>query len=862
MRALKLFLFGIVGGLFLLLTSGILYSYYNGDKIAAIGIKYVNEYLDSKLTVEEVHFSLIKQFPFATLDLTNVCALSKKGFKLNVTDSIKSDTLLKTKHLYLKFDLLEIFKNKFKLSRIEISEGFVYLLVNNKDEDNFNIIKTSNENKQSNFEIDLSKLELRTCNVYIINENKKLYLSSYISKISVSGNFNKKSFDFDGDVKSKLINFKIDGVSYCKNIPVKISVKAKSTENNFTITRGELSYADLPLSISGNFVLAKSIQLNINLKAKSLDINNLKTHLSSFLGIPTTISNVEGELSVDAKITGKLDKKSIPSINSHFEWKKGLLELLIKKGKHVFQNINLTANYSNGINKSAQSSSIKLDINNLEIEKSIFKGKVNLNNFVDLKIESTFDSNIQLTDINKFITNKDTIEFKNGTLTAKGGFSGKIDSMQHNFIKSIWLKGEFKNIGCEILNKQYKLEFANGSFNYADKIELSNFSAQLNTMPFQFTGTINGIQNWIMENKASISIEGNTIWDWFDSSVFATEEKNKKQELQFPDNISLALRFAIKKLKSSNFQASDVSGLVQYKPKMFTLNELKFNSMNGSISTNAAIAQELNGDFNVQLQAQLNQLTVSEIFHTFKNFGQSVLLPQHIKGSLTGNINFSGTWDKNLQVNDDKIITDAKFELSKGELIDFKPLEGLSKFIALNELKHIYFSTIKNQIFIKNKVITIPQMDIASSALNLQLSGTHTFKNQYDYHIKLALSEILFRKARTNKEVNENAEEEKNKGAKLYLTIKGEGDNYKVKYDSKLSRKAFVETLTNERKTIGNLLQKEFGSITDTTKNAPINQKKFNIEWEEKKENIEKEPSKTNSSKEAKKPKFKIEWDN
>ena len=238
------------------------------------------------------------------------------------------------------------------------------------------------------------------------------------------------------------------------------------------------------------------------------------------------------------------------------------------------------------------------------------------------------------------------------------------------------------------------------------------------------------------------------------------------------------------------------------------------------------------------------------------------MLPQHIKGSLTGNINFSGTWDKNLQVNDDKIITDAKFELSKGELIDFKPLEGLSKFIALNELKHIYFSTIKNQIFIKNKVITIPQMDIASSALNLQLSGTHTFKNQYDYHIKLALSEILFRKARTNKEVNENAEEEKNKGAKLYLTIKGEGDNYKVKYDSKLSRKAFVETLTNERKTIGNLLQKEFGSITDTTKNAPINQKKFNIEWEEKKENIEKEPSKTNSSKEAKKPKFKIEWDN
>lgn len=867
MRVIKLFLLGIISGILLLVISGVVYSYYNGDKIAAIGIRYVSGFLESKVTVDEVHFSVIKHFPYATLELTNVCALSKQGFKLNVTDSIQSDTLLKTKHLYLKFDLLQVLQNKFKLSRIEIDKGVVYLLINNNSYDNFSIIKTNKQEAKSDFSIDLTKLELTDCRLYLVNENKKLYLNTWISKSYVSGKFSGESFEVETELKSKLQHLKIEGVSYCRNIPLQLSMQAKSKNNNYTIKKGELIYAGLPLSISGSFTASKGFNLNVALHAKKLDINNLKSHLSVFLGIPTTISDLQGKLSVDAKVTGLLDKNSVPAIFSYFEWTNGELEILMKKEKHRLTNISLTATYSNGLYKNAKSSVIKSNIKNVSFENSSANGNLSIVDFSRPVLSTTFNSSVQLVDINKFINSPDTIVLKSGQVLAKGGFSGKLDSIQYDLAKTIWLDGELKNGGCEIFKKKYSVEFANTKFSFANDLQLTGFTSQFNTIPIQFTGKLDGFKNYVYRKSKILNIEGNAVLDWFDAGVLASGEKSESKEtskgFEFPDNLNFALNFLVKKLKVSTFQASDVSGFARYKPKIFVLSNLNFYSMNGTVAANGAIAQQINGDLSVNLQSQVNQLTISEIFKSFDNFGQKVLLPQHLKGTLTGSVNFSADWDKNLKVYQDRIVTDAKFEITKGELIDFKPLEGLSKFIALSELKHIYFSTIKNQIFIKNKVITIPQMDIASSALNLQVSGTHTFQNEYDYHMKLALSEILFRKARTNKDVNDNAEEDKDKGAKLYLTIKGQGENYKVKYDSKSSRKAFVETIANERKTISNLLKKEFTSSTSDTVSTSTPPKKFNIDWEDApKTKATTEPVTTTPAKETKKQKFKIEWEN
>ena len=89
--------------------------------------------------------------------------------------------------------------------------------------------------------------------------------------------------------------------------------------------------------------------------------------------------------------------------------------------------------------------------------------------------------------------------------------------------------------------------------------------------------------------------------------------------------------------------------------------------------------------------------------------------------------------------------------IEKGELIKFEPMKVLSKYISVSELEDIKFSTLQNQIEIKDRKVFIPKMDIISSAMNVTLSGVHGFDNSVDYHFKVLMSDILFTKAKKAK---------------------------------------------------------------------------------------------------------------
>ncbi|MCK7542289.1 MAG: AsmA-like C-terminal region-containing protein [Marinilabiliales bacterium] len=59
-------------------------------------------------------------------------------------------------------------------------------------------------------------------------------------------------------------------------------------------------------------------------------------------------------------------------------------------------------------------------------------------------------------------------------------------------------------------------------------------------------------------------------------------------------------------------------------------------------------------------------------------------------------------------------------------------------YLDLDELKDISFSRMENDVFINNSTVSIPKMLINSSAVNFTIYGTHSFDEDYSYHVKAA----------------------------------------------------------------------------------------------------------------------------
>ena len=248
----------------------------------------------------------------------------------------------------------------------------------------------------------------------------------------------------------------------------------------------------------------------------------------------------------------------------------------------------------------------------------------------------------------------------------------------------------------------------------------------------------------------------------------------------------------------------------------------------------------------MQWNTDIKNIDIKKLFYTFNNFGQTFILDKHMKGKITAKVDFQSEWSKNFDFDEKKLVAKANIEVLDGELTDFEPMLKLSDFILVRELKHIRFSRLYNEIYVKDQKITVPQMTINSSAISIDLSGEQYFNYDINYHVRVLLSDILAKSAKKAKRENEEfgvIEDDGSGKVNLFLLIKGNVDDYKVTYDLKSAGKSMKQNFKDEKVNLKTVLHKEFG----------IFKKDSAVIKNEEKQKLEKKKKKSN---------FTIEFDN
>jgi hypothetical protein len=248
------------------------------------------------------------------------------------------------------------------------------------------------------------------------------------------------------------------------------------------------------------------------------------------------------------------------------------------------------------------------------------------------------------------------------------------------------------------------------------------------------------------------------------------------------------------------------------------LDQVKFDFPDGSISGFALVSVDREGQLSVTCHAQPRGINIQQLFYAFNNFTQHFILDKNMKGLVDGDLNFYVRWDSALTMIPSTMKAKGDFQINNGELLQFEPMLKLSKYIDVDELRHIRFKTLKNSIYISDRTVSIPEMDIHSSAFNIRVSGQHSFDNLFDYRLRVLLSEVLFNKARKKKkEMDEFLVEENRAETTIPLIIAGTPDSFDVRFDRK---KAFSlsRNKVNDQ------------TMTGSAKPGPEN---FKVEWEE-----------------------------
>ncbi len=390
-----------------------------------------------------------------------------------------------------------------------------------------------------------------------------------------------------------------------------------------------------------------------------------------------------------------------------------------------------------------------------------------------------------------------------------------------------------------------------GHIEFTGEVEVARLKELLtnSSTPLNLTGTIN-IKDLDVSKLP-------TEWQFTSSETDAGTSSR-------PTTINLSS--TIEKVAYNDFTATNVAGFINMENDVLNISNLKFNALDGQVSTNLSFRPNTAG-FVLEMNPTLRNINMSRALSEWNNFGQTTITSSALKGKASATLLTTVYLDKEYQVLMDKLEVETDIEISGGQLIDFEPLMAMSRFISVDELQDVKFDTLRNQLSIRDSKLFIPKMSISSSILNVQVFGEHAFDQEMDYHVNLLLNDLLRRKVKKT-QTFDGHEIVDNKGkTRLFLWVRGKPGDLKVGFDKREVRKKLKDDFKKEGQTIKQLFKDEFsGSSSQEEETEEV---QFRLEEDEntpikdnnKSEEETVEPEKKKKKKKKKKGLFSSEPD-
>lgn len=787
-------------------------------------VSFVKNELGKKLTREvkvgKIEYSLFSNFPNISVDLVS---LETYSFKPGDTPFLQLDKL------HLVFDIIPLIQGEFELGEIILEEGQVNIIYGKNGEPNFNIVKEGSDSRseQSSFSIDI--LQLKNVNVAYQNwEEDEDYIVSFkecfvspnslidsidanlefegnIPSLMIGGGKSEKAIELDGEFKIWL-NDDFLGFNY--------SGQFASGDANI---KGELNFSD------------KNEQWDIQCEMLNHNVQDLVKILPSEFK-DEVLRSFEGDISASLKLLGEKTDDKFPPVQVDFNFSNGSF----KSKNEQFRGVFVSGMYFQPNTKSISGAKARIDKYSLNYNGIVVRGHGTIKELKNPFISATVQSSFNLKKLYG-VALKDEFKTLSGDVVFDMDFSGRLIEVFVNNskkdLKKFTSQGNisFSNIIAQPSDFDYPISIEKGKLNFSNRdLLFDSFTGKILSSSFSMDGRIKNYLKTIFEDEplafaADLKMDKMILEEFISDS---SDNQNADYQFNLPKSISLNTNLELGMFSFRKFIAHKVKGEMLLKNQKLSFHNLDMNTCDGSVHLNGSIDTENTKKIIYKCTSKFKNIDAEKAFTQFENFGQDVLLQKHVKGTISLHTFLLAESDKQLNILEDKIYTETQLNIDKGELIYFEPLVELQEFLKqdlkLNfNLTHLKFETLQNDIKINNGVITIPEMAIRSSDINVDIAGKHTFNQDIDYLLKIKHNEIF----KANKQNKIDAEfgiiENNDKTATLPLRMKGNIDDPKFTYDTKTKMGLISDSWKREGKEIKKVFIDEFGGIFKSKKNKP-----------------------------------------
>lgn len=837
LRILKWFALSIVFLLILLFCA----SLFLQNKVVNVFLNSINKNIATKIEVGTGSFSLISKFPKASVRLDKVVVLSSPDFDRTQFKKLNTDTLLFAKTVTLEFQMMDLIKGIYSIESVSVNEGTLNLYSDRSGKVNYEFYNDNAPSSGKEIVINLERIKVSDLLASYTNIATSLNIEGLIKsglfKSRIAGN----NIDFSANSAVRLSMLDIFPLYLNTSTSAVIDVNLHKSDSGIFFRKGLLKLDNFNFGISG--MISSENKLDLNITGRDIDVSKIKNFLPEKSQQKLVEYQPYGILKIDCGLHGIIDRKNNPFITIDFSLSGG--QILNKKSNIKLSKLSFSGSFSNGKLKCQESSILSLKEFRATLGSSGYSGSFHLKNFKNPGIDLNLSGDIILSEFIDFMNLKE-VKHSEGSAGFKLRLSGDLPIKEKYSLSDIIdlnpeAEVQFKKMGFQISKNKVIIKDLNGKTKINRDLWSDGLSFSLNGQRIDIDGTFTGFSAWLAGRPVQIKARGNlAIENFLPSSILqdSSSADSKPTAFKLPDGIDLDFNLNIQNLIFKKFSANKIKGRLIYKSGLLSFKSFNFSSLDGYVSGDCFLARGDGNSFISRGNFNLDKIDINKAYYSFNNFGQDFIKAENISGTLSGKVSLLLPLDSMLNPIGKAATAEGKYTLTDGKLINFAPLKSLSRFIELSELETVSFSKVENDFYIRNNYVTVPQMDIQSSAADFTVSGKHGFENDYEYHVKMRLSVLLSKKVKKGKKYSTEFGSVEDDGlgrTSVFLKITGKGEDVKVGYDLKAANSKVKQNFKSEKESLKSILNKEYGwyKKDSTLKQEPAPKPKFRIQFDE-----------------------------
>lgn len=845
-------------------ATGVFIGYFYEDTVKSIIISQLNQRLNCKIDVKEIEFSIFKKFPFASVHFIDATVydaypdtsgmgktLVVKKKKHAAAYAFPDSVLLKAQDVYLQMSIWDLVFGEYRIQRVEVAEASLQLKVFKDGTNNWDILKPATDTTQGDdFSFDLQKLILKNVACSYKDLFAKQDYKLLARDVMLKGAFSSEKYDLDIYGDMAVYRVKSYGENYfrCLNTTVDLTLEVNQNAKMVTFKSGEVGVGGLPLEVLGYVAYGDDREeLDLNVTGNGLPLQSFlealpsvwKKHVDSYQG--------QGRFNFTAQVTGSWADEKLPQITAAFSLSNG--EISQKETGINLTDVSLSASYTNGALHNSSSSVLELSSFSARLKLGSVQGNFRMQDFNNPQIKLVAEGNIDLAALHEFMPS-DTLASMSGNLAFNLSYQGQLQSTSgfaaEDFVQSK-SSGSMKlsDGNFEFTGKKLRFTGLNGNFRFSNNDVISDdFTGNIGLSDFSLKGYFRNVLSYVFLKGESLQINADLSSQKIDLDDLlqyqAASSDTSSLRLDISPKLEVNFNLKSRAFNFGKFSATNIVGEVKIRNRQLLVKNLSFGAMDGRVNITGLVDATQEGKLLISCDANVYKVDIQKMFYQLNNFGQQHLREEHLKGLLTADIQFGSVWSNTFDIDLSTVYAQANITIENGELNHYGPIEGLETQLKKKDFSNIKFATLKTQVSIKDKLITIPATTISNDVLDVDINGTHTFDNQIDYHVSVLYSQ-LFNKDKNKQNEFGQVEDDGLHNERYFFRITGTTENpVYVKMDKQAYKENIIQKVQTEKQNLKDILNKEFKwfkkdstKVKDPQKPDDKNtNQEFNLEWE------------------------------